>query len=178
MNRMLKQFVGQALLLATIGLLSVTPLAAQDKPAGKPSKDDLVKKLEKTLTGAKFTGNYTALGKEAKAPTGEEYTIVSAERVDADIWLLKARIKYGNTDKTMPIPLEIQWAGDTPVITMTDMAIPGMGTFSTRVVIYDGMYSGTWRHGEVKGQLFGTITAGDGKPTESKPGETKTPAEK
>jgi hypothetical protein len=45
---------------------------------------------------------------------------------------------------------------------MTDMAIPGLGDkFSTRVVIYDGLYSGTWAHGPVKGHLYGTISKDD-----------------
>lgn len=151
-------------------LLTPTFVSGQEaapKPAGKLSQEELVKKLTQTLTGAKMTGKFTVLGKEDKAPAAEEYTIVSAQKVDeGDVWLLKARIKYGGTDKTLPVPLEIQWAGDTPIITMTDMSIPGLGDkFSTRVVIYDGLYSGTWSHGPIKGHLFGTITKG----TEEKP---------
>ena len=134
------------------------------KPAAKPTKDELVKKLEETLTGAKMTGTFTVLGREDKPPAPEEYTVVSAKRIDGDTWLLKARIKYGKTDTTLPVPLEIQWAGDTPIITMTDMSIPGLGdAFSTRVVIYDGMYAGTWAHGKVKGHMFGTITKAEEK---------------
>jgi hypothetical protein len=60
---------------------------------------------------------------------------------------------------------------------MTDMAVPGLGTFSTRVVIYDGMYAGTWQHGPVKGHLFGTITpsakTAENKPADSKPADGK-----
>ncbi|QDU25211.1 hypothetical protein ETAA8_02740 [Anatilimnocola aggregata] len=176
MKRSFGYFAGQfflpACFLVALGLASLPMAAAQDpaKPAAKPAtKDELIAKLEKTLTGARMTGTFTVLGKEEKAPTPEEYTIVSAQKIpDGDIWLLKARVKYGTTDKTLPIPLEIQWAGDTPVITMTDMAVPGLGTFSTRVVIYDGMYSGTWQHGAVKGHLFGTITRADEKPAETK----------
>jgi hypothetical protein len=141
--------------------LDASAQEAQAKPAAKAaSKEELIKKLSETLTGAKFTGQFTVLGKEDKALAPEEYTIVSATKTDeGDVWLLKARIKYGNKDMTVPVPLEILWAGETPVITMTDMAIPGLGDkFSTRVVIYDGMYSGTWAHGAVKGHLFGTIT--------------------
>lgn len=159
-----------SLAFALAALLAPIVVSAQEaapKPAGKLSKEELVKKLSQTLTGAKMTGQFTVVGKEDKAPAAEEYTIVSAQKVDeGDVWLLKARIKYGGTDKTLPVPLEIQWAGDTPIITMTDMAIPGLGDkFSTRVVIYDGLYSGTWSHGPIKGHLFGTIT----KATEEKP---------
>jgi hypothetical protein len=140
-----------------LALLSSFSLAQEAKP--KPTKDELVKKLEQLLTGAKMTGTFTVIGKEDKAPAAEEYTVVSAQRVDGDTWLLKARIKYGKTDTTLPVPLEIQWADETPIITMTNMSIPGLGdAFSTRVVIYDGMYAGTWAHGKVKGHMFGTIS--------------------
>jgi len=147
---------------AVIVLLSSFAIAQEAKP--KPSKDELAKKLEQLLTGAKMTGTYTVFGKEDKAPAAEEYTIVSAQRVEGETWLVKARIKYGKTDTTVPVPLEIQWAGETPIITMTDMSIPGLGdSFSTRVVIYDGMYAGTWAHGKVKGHMFGTISKADEK---------------
>lgn len=134
----------------------------------KPTKEELIAKLKDTLTGAKLTGNFTIIGKDEKPPAPEAYWIVSAQKVDgSDLWLLKARIKYANKDITLPVPIEIQWAGDTPVMTMTDMAIPGLGDkFSTRVVIYDGMYSGTWAHGPVKGHLYGTITKDDATKTE------------
>jgi hypothetical protein len=55
------------------------------------------------------------------------------------------------------MPLEIKWAGDTPIITLTNMAIPGLGTFTARVLIYDNRYAGTWQHGPVGGNLFGKI---------------------
>jgi hypothetical protein len=148
--------------LLAITLLVASSTFAQEtpaKPAKPASKEELIKKLTNTLTGAKLTGKFTILGKEDADPKTEEYTILSATKTDeGDIWLLKARIKYGNKDVTLPVPLEIQWAGETPIITMTDMGIPGLGEkFSTRVVIYDGLYAGTWAHGPVKGHMFGTI---------------------
>jgi hypothetical protein len=173
---LLRSWKSLACSLLVLALTAGSSLAQDGtKPA---SQEELIKQLEKTLTGAKMTGRFTVLGKEDKAPDPEEYTIVSAKKMpDGDIWIIQARIKYGKTDKTLPIPLEIQWAGDTPVITMTDMAVPGLGTFSTRVVIYDGMYAGTWQHGPVKGHLFGTITpsakTAENKPADSKPANGK-----
>jgi hypothetical protein len=136
---------------------------AQDEgteKAASPDREQLIKQLEKTLTGAKFEGRFTVDGKEqATKPGGdEEYTITSARKLpEGDLWLLKARIKYGDKDAVVPIPLEIKWAGDTPVITMTRMAIPEMGTFSARVVIYEGRYAGTWQHDAVGGHLYGIV---------------------
>jgi hypothetical protein len=31
----------------------------------------------------------------------------------------------------------IKWAGDTPVITLTDLSIPGMGTYTARAILYN-----------------------------------------
>jgi hypothetical protein len=143
---------------------------ADDPPAA--SKEELIKNLEKTLTGAKLTGRFTITGKEDMAPAPEEYTITSARKlIDGDQWMITARIKYGKTDKRFPVPIDIQWAGATPIMTLDKVTIPGLGTFSTRVVIHDGLYAGTWRHDAVGGHLFGTITRAEEKPGEEKPAE-------
>ena len=55
------------------------------------------------------------------------------------------------------MPLPIKWAGDTPVISMDKLSIPGLGTFSAHVVIDDDKYAGTWKHGKAGGHLFGNI---------------------
>jgi hypothetical protein len=36
----------------------------------------------------------------------------------------------------------VKWAGDTPVITLTNMAVGGMGSFTVRIVVYKGQYRG------------------------------------
>jgi hypothetical protein len=139
-------------------LAAQEPAKAGAKPAAAPSQEELNKKLAADLTNVKMIGRFTIAGKESEAPKDEEYTITSALKLpEPDLWLLKARIKYGKTDQTLPIPLEIKWAGDTPVITLTNLEIPGLGTFSSRVVIYEGRYAGTWQHGDVGGHLFGRI---------------------
>ena len=155
-------------------LLFVPITAAQAEEPKKPvataaPQTALIKKLEKDLTGVKLVGRFTVTGKEEMTPKEEEYTILSATKLDeGDLWLLKARIKYGKTDGTFPIPLEIKWAGDTPIISMTKMGIPNLGTFSARVIIYEGRYAGTWQHDAVGGHLFGTIEkAAEAAPADS-----------
>ncbi len=125
-------------------------------------------KLAKLLSGSKLVGRFTVLGKDQDSLPKEEYTILSAEKKDkGDWWLLKARVKYGDKDVTAPIPLKIKWADDTPVITVTNIGIPGLGTaLSSRVVIYNNKYAGTWTHGEAGGHMFGVIERA--KPEESK----------
>lgn len=149
--------------LVLVMCLFVTSSAlAQDKPAKEkpatPDKETLFKQFTEQLNSAKLVGHFTMFGKEEDALKKEEYTISSVTKLEeGDYWLFKTRIKYGDKDVTVPLPLEVKWAGDTPVITLSETTIPGMGTFSARVVIYADTYAGWWKHGEVGGHLFGRI---------------------
>ena len=157
--------IAAALILCSSVLLAQEPAKPAANPG--PSQDELIKKLAKDLTGVKLVGKFTVTGKGEMTPKEEEYTITSAMKLEEpDLWLIKARVKYGKTDGTFPIPLEIKWAGDTPVITLTNLEIPGLGTFSSRVVIYEGRYAGTWQHGDVGGHLFGVLKRDEEKPAE------------
>ena len=130
-------------------------------PADKVDQSDqekLFRRFEETLSDVKFVGRFTILGKDDGPLSKEEYTINSVKKLPTgDQWLFNTRIKYGQNDLQVPLPLEVKWAGTTPVITLTDFTVPGLGTFSARVVIYHNKYAGTWSHGKVGGHLFGTI---------------------
>ena len=129
----------------------------------KPTKKELFAKFEKMMNNVKLVGKYTIVGKP-KAIATEEYTIISAKKLkEGDKWELKARIKFASYDVTVPLKLDIKWAGDTPMITMNDVAIPGLGTFSARVFFYNKKYAGTWTHGKVGGHMLGVLKK-DGKP--------------
>jgi hypothetical protein len=136
------------------------PDLPQDKLDGKPeSETERNDRLAKYLTGTQWTGKFTTTGEEAKPAAEEKYEIIEAKKADdQDSWNLVARIQYGGKDVTLPLPtMEIKWAGETPVITVDKMVIPGMGTFDARVLIRKGQYAGTWAHGKVGGHLFGKI---------------------
>jgi hypothetical protein len=138
--------------------MAIAQPPAKESTQKSLSQEERIKKLEQDLTNVKLIGRFTVAGREDQSPKPEEYTITSAMKLpDGDVWLIKSRIKYGDKDVTVPIPLEIKWAGDTPIITLTDLTIPQLGTFSSRVVIYEGRYAGTWQHGQVGGHLFGRI---------------------
>jgi hypothetical protein len=161
--------------LVTAMILALFVTAAR---AADDDKAERNKKLADYLTGAKLTGHFTVAGKEMKELPAEEYTIVSAEKTDeGEYWLLRARIKYGGKDTTVPVPIEILWAGKTPVLTLDNITLPGLGTFSTRVVLNDDKYAGTWQHDKVGGHLFGTITRANGdKDGEKSPKEDDNPS--
>lgn len=136
------------------------PKATEPKATeAAPDMQALHKQFSERMSGVKLVGRFTVHGKEDDKPAQEEYAILRATKMDkGDYWLLQARIKYGKNDVTLPLPLEIKWAGTTPVITLDKTTIPGLGTFSARVVIDENAYAGTWTHDKVGGHLYGRIS--------------------
>ena len=128
-------------------------LAQEEAPAQAPQQA-LIEKLAEAISNTKWTGSFTVTGNEAN-PKTESYEIKDAQYQGDDKWLLTARIAYGDRDVTVPIPLEIKWAGRTPVITVDNLTIPALGIFDARVLIRRGSYAGTWAHGKKGGHLFG-----------------------
>jgi len=111
------------------------------------------------MTGVTLVGHSTRFDQEGVS--GEErYAIDKVSKLAGETWMFQTRLKYGSHEIPVPIPLQIQWAGDTPVITMTDLAIPGVGTYTARVLLYRNQYAGTWSGGSVGGQVFGKIVRG------------------
>jgi hypothetical protein len=148
--------IARLFLVLLMAFCVVAPASAEEPVVDKKK---LYTQLEKQLTGAKFKGRFTVQGKENDTPKEEEYTISSAIKAEVgEMWLLNARIKYGEHDVSIPVPIEIQWAATTPVMVMDKITLPGLGTFSARVVIHGERYAGTWQHDKVGGHLFGTIT--------------------
>ena len=135
------------------------PPAAEELGLGTPM-NAAEQAFAKKLTGTVLTGRFTIDG-QAEPPKAERYQIVSASKAVGDDWIIVARVQYGENDVRVPVPVKVLWAGDTPVITLTDLTIPGLGTFSSRVLFYGDRYAGTWQHGDKGGHLFGTI----GKPS-------------
>lgn len=119
------------------------------------------------LTNSRFIGKFTVAGKEDKLPSEEEYTISSVKKLDkGDYWEITARIKYGDHDVTVPMAMEVKWAGKTPVITVDKLFVPGLGVFDARVLLRKNQYAGTWAHGDVGGHLFGRIEKIEEQPDE------------
>lgn len=161
-------------------LVSASPLFSQDAPvatseaaietdAAENDQDDAetAKRhaaFKEQLTGSALVGRFTTKsdkddGKDLKE---ERYDILSVKKLkNGDFWVIKTRIRYGERDLTVPVPVEVKWAGDIPVIQLKKVPVPFLGTFDAHVLINGNQYAGTWRHDEVGGHLFGRIeTAG------------------
>ncbi|MBX9788391.1 MAG: hypothetical protein K2Y37_05705 [Pirellulales bacterium] len=128
-----------------------------EKPA-ELSREELEKQFAEMLSGAQLVGVFTTTGQESeKAPLPDKYTIDRVKKLKNDFWLFEARIQYNNNDVKVPLPLEVKWAGDTPVITLTKVLVPGLGTFTARVLFYNNEYAGTWSAGDHGGHMYGKV---------------------
>lgn len=118
-------------------------------------REELFRKL---MTNVKLSGQFTIEGGKEGALHKDDYVISSVVKLGkGDLWLLTSRIRYGTVDLTVPVPVAVRWAGDTPVISLDEVSIPGLGTFSARIVLDRGKYAGTWTHDDKGGHMFGTI---------------------
>jgi hypothetical protein len=110
-----------------------------------------------SMSGVTLVGRSTQLSRDGLSGP-ERYRIDGVNHISGDTWLFRTRLDYHGKEIPVPIPLLVKWAGDTPVITLTDLSIPGFGSYTARVVLYRGQYAGTWsgKNG-VGGQLFGQI---------------------
>jgi len=153
-----------------------TDAPAQDAP--KVEMNELERKFERTMSGATLVGRFTVTGRgdDGKPPAEERYEISKVTKIGPDQWLFVARI--GEAKFPVPLPLPVKWAGDTPVISVTKVKVPGMGTYTARVLIYDDHYAGTWDAGDHGGHLWGRIERAGEKPAAAggeaeKPGEAE-----
>ena len=121
----------------------------------------LEKQFAESLSGATLEGHYT-MGRDGKLRE-DKYTIQKVSKIGGNLWLFEARVQYGSRDVTVPMPLPVEWAGDTPVVELTDLTIPGLGTYTARVLFYKDQYVGTWKHKDAGGQLFGRIVKNAGE---------------
>ena len=151
-------------------------LAQESKPITKPPIEDFTN----YLSGTVLTGVFTVDGKPLDKLHEERYEIKTARKLDGyeSLWEIVTRIKYGDKDIELPVEINVEWVGKTPVMVMDSVALPGLGTFSARVVFHDKKYAGTWKHDEVGGHLFGRVDRAPPKATTEKPTAEKPTAEK
>ncbi len=163
-----------AILLAALGLSAnglgqdsapkpaavAAPAAAAATAAAKPklTQAELEAAFKETLTKATLSGRWCAIQNGKLSPEKDDkYTIVSVNKLGGDAWIVNARIQYGNKDFVAPIPVQVKWAGDTPVITLDDVGVPGGQSYSARVLIHGKTYAGTWSGGDHAGLMSGVI---------------------
>jgi len=155
---------GLAMTMLFVGPALAQPAPGEKQPAAEQPADkapqqlnEAEKKFQETLSGAALVGYFTDSNNKQLAPKEERYTIHQVSKIGGNLWLFQARIQYGERDLTLPLPLRVEWAGQTPVITLDNLPVPPLGIFSARVLFHDGKYAGTWSGGDHGGHLFGRV---------------------
>lgn len=156
-----------------VALLCSSNASAQEKSAGneksqsasaqaekpKLTPDELEAQFKATLTKATMTGRWCLVKDGKLTPEKEDrYVIQSVSKVGGDMWVINARIQYNKKDIVAPIPVQVKWAGDTPVLILDNIPVPGGGSYSARVLFHGKTYAGTWSGGDHVGLLNGAIT--------------------
>lgn len=162
-----RQAFHSAIALATIISVVFFPTIVCAEPELSPAQRQLFKALEENLTGATLVGRFSVTGGDDTELKQERYELKTVRHVSGELWLFQARITYGDHDVTLPLTLPVRWAGDTPVISVDEIAFPGLGTYTARVMIYADHYAGFWSGGDHGGHLFGVVERAAGKPIES-----------
>ncbi|MCA9024664.1 MAG: N-formylglutamate amidohydrolase [Planctomycetaceae bacterium] len=133
-----------------------------ETPASKDAKGNPLTEAEEAfvnlLSDAVLVGRFSIDGVDDKNAQPERYKINKVTKVRGKHWTIEAQITYGKVDLAVPVPVEVHWADDTPVISLTDLMIPGLGEgFTTRVLFYKDRYAGSWYHGKIGGHMWGKI---------------------
>jgi hypothetical protein len=139
-------------------LLLTAVLCAQSTT--QPALNAAEKQFQDAMNNVTMVGQSTVDGNPAVHE--DRYVIERVSKVKDDLWNFDARMNYHGKEVKVAMPLPVKWAGDTAVISLTNFAFPGLGSYTARVVIYDGNYAGTWSasptHG---GKVFGKIVKND-----------------
>ena len=146
------------LLLSVLALFAVGTGALSAQQAA--TQADLDAKFEAAMKDARLEGQFNVIAPNGQMPAYDElYMVSEMERGEGNTWIFKAKMSYGNQEHPaeFPIPVQVLWAGDTPVITMTDTTVEGLGTFTVRLLLHGDRYAGSWQHGAVGGHMWGRL---------------------
>ena len=136
-------------------LWSVALLAACAAAAQTVEMTAAERGFQESMTAVTLEGHSTFDGRDGV--NEDRYNIEKVEKQANGKWLFHVKVNYQGNEMTVPFPLDVVWAGDTPVITLTDQALPGRGTYTARVLVYQGSYAGTWSGGDRGGKVFGRV---------------------
>jgi hypothetical protein len=150
------------ILMATLGLFFGAALRAEE-PA-TPSTEELEAQFKTAMTGVTMAGRWCPVKDGVMgAEKDDKYTIVGVEKVNGSSWVINARLRYGQQEVVVPVPVQVKWAGDTAVIIVDHMKLPGGNAYegnaySARLLIHENTYAGTWSGGDHGGVMKGIIT--------------------
>ena len=117
------------LLIASVSL-------ADAKPREADEQEKREKEFTAMLSQVTLVGTYTQQ-EQRKEPERERYTIYRVKKIPGQehLWRFDVRLQFGTVNLRLPLPLTVRWAGDTPMIVLDNYKIPGLGSFSAKVLL-------------------------------------------
>ena len=147
-----------AVLLVAVGIGWLLAAIGVGRAADVASLTDLERTFAERMQNVALEGHFTIEGRQRRDGNPELYEISRVTKLDDGRWRFDVHLTYGSVDATLPVVVPIVWAGDTPMVSITDFAIPGLGDeFGACVIFYDDRYAGTWDHGQYGDMMYGTI---------------------
>jgi len=149
-----------------IAALSTLAFAQEVTPAPTSAivpveMNGLEKDFQAAMTNVTLTGFFTVA--DTNETHDDKYTIEKVVKIKPDVWNFDARIQYGKRDFKATVAVPVQWAGDTPVLTLNQYLIQGH-VYSARILIHKGRYAGTWGASDHGGLMFGKIVKNEPAP--------------
>lgn len=146
------------LLTAMLAFCLASSLRAAEPTAA--SAEELEAQFKATMTAATMSGRWCPLKDGVLgAEKDDKYSIVGVEKVSGSSWIMHARMGGA----VLPIPVQVKWAGDTAVIIVDKLQLPGPSgygggaAYSARLLVHDHTYAGTWNGGDHGGLMSGVI---------------------
>ena len=143
------------LVLVFAGGWGVGRLGIGSPTVDRVSLTDLERRFTERMRDVTLVGSFTVDGSGERTPREDRYEIESVRKVGDNVWQFRAIV--GDSDSVVPVVVPMWWIGNTPMIMMTDLSIPGMGTFTVRLFFYGDRYAGVWQHDDVGGLMSGRI---------------------
>lgn len=129
--------------------------AAAWRPDDAEAQEAREQAFAELLTGARLTGWFTDSNHPDAPPAKDSYVISRAEKADGDTWLIESVV--GESGLKIPLYIPVKWAGNTPVLTLDQLAVPQMGSFDARVLFHGSSYAGVWSGASHRGEMGGKI---------------------
>lgn len=155
---MIKQLKWGMLAVVSVIFLIVPHALGADETSPPATVDHatLEKQFGEKISHSRLIGFFSIIGQEGP-PKRDEYTLGAVTKGDGDKWVFNSSLQFGKKVITVPLEIPVLWAGDTPVISLTDFTIPGMGTYTARVMFHGDQYAGTWSSTKHGGYMWGRV---------------------
>ena len=130
MKSALKVIGALIVLLVAVGVGWLLAASGAGRAADPASLNELERAFAERMQNVALEGHFTVEGRERRDGNPELYEISKVTKLEGDRWRFDVHLTYGNVDATLPVVVPIVWAADTPMVHITDFAIPGWGTSS------------------------------------------------